>query len=276
MELKKQFTFWGVRGSTPASGVNTGKIGGHTSCSSIQVSEGNLLIIDTGTGVAKVGQNLMKKERGQRLGLAILYTHFHLDHIQGLPFFAPLYSSRTSITFYSFYRPRTAEACLKRLMGGRLFPVGFSETPSKKIFIQIPKDSFEIGDIRIESCRLLHPQGCRAYRFQTQNRSLVLATDTEHPGKGLDEKLVAFSSGADFLVYDAMYTPAEYRAGKKDWGHSTWLEGAKLAEKAGTGNLYLSHFNPGHSDEKIEELLKRARRIFPSTYAAKEGKRITL
>ena len=101
-----------------------------------------------------------------------------------------------------------------------------------------------------------------------------MATDTEHPEDGLNEELISLSLKADALIYDAMFTPAEYRTGKKGWGHSTWLEGAKLAREAGVKKLYLSHFNPKHSEKKIKHFVSRARRIFPATFAAGEGKTI--
>lgn len=101
-----------------------------------------------------------------------------------------------------------------------------------------------------------------------------MATDTEHPEKGLHTDLVSFCQEAGTLIYDAMFTPAEYRAGKKGWGHSTWLAGVKVAQEAGVGNLFLSHLNSWHADGKIEKIVEQARKKFPSTLAAQEGKRI--
>ena len=159
-------------------------------------------------------------------------------------------------------------------MGGRLFPISFEKTHSKKRYKKIPSGGFRIGAVHISHCRLRHPQGSLAFKFKEKNRSVVLATDTEHPMEGVDEKLAAFALKADCLIYDAMYTPQEYRAGRKGWGHSTWKAGVKLAREAKVRTLFLSHYNPLHTDTKIDRLLQMARKEFPRTLSAREGKKI--
>ncbi len=115
-----------------------------------------------------------------------------------------------------------------------------------------------------------------AFRFQDKHRSVVLATDTEHPENGIDEELAAFAHGADYFIYDAMLTPSEYKAGKEGWGHSTWEEGIKVAKKAEAGHLVLSHFNPIHSDSKIDQILSQSKKKLPKTLAVKEGQKIKI
>jgi len=271
-----EFTFLGVRGSTPASGNNFNKYGGHTSCSLVQLSGKEKIIVDTGTGIIGWGNELIKKQDGRSLRLNILFTHFHLDHLMGLLFFNPLYLPSTQITFYSLLSPKSLEKCLGSLMGGRFFPVKFMETPSKKIFKKIPPGKFRVGGIQISHCPLNHPQGALAFKFQYKYKSVVLATDTEHPEEGIDEALAAFAHGSDYFIYDAMLTPPEYRAGKKGWGHSTWEEGIKVAKKAEVGRLVLSHFNPIHTDSKIDQILSQTKKDFPKTLAAKEGQKIKI
>ncbi len=271
-----EFTFLGVRGSTPASGKNFNEYGGHTSCSLVQLQDREIIVVDTGTGIIGWGQDLMKSPAGSSLRLNILFTHFHLDHLMGILFFDPLYSPSTQITFYSSLYPKSLEKCLSNLMGGRFFPIKFMETPSKKIFRKIPPGKFRIGGIQISHCPLNHPQGALAFKFQNKHRSVVLATDTEHPKDGIDEELAAFAHGADYLIYDAMLTPSEYRAGKKGWGHSTWEEGIKVAKKAEVGRLVLSHFNPIHTDSKIDQILSQSKKKLPKTFAAREGQKIIL
>jgi phosphoribosyl 1,2-cyclic phosphodiesterase len=271
-----EYTFLGVRGSTPASGRNFNKYGGHTSCSIVNLTEREKIVVDTGTGIIGWGQDLKKNPGGRSLRLSILFTHFHLDHLMGLLFFNPLYSPSTQITFYSSLSPKGLEKCLSSLMGGRYFPFKFMATPSKKIFRKIPPGKFRIGGIQISHCPLNHPQGALAFKFQDKNKSVVLATDTEHLKDGLDEKLTAFAHGADYLIYDAMFTPSEYKAGKQGWGHSTWKEGTRIAKSAQVDHLVLSHFNPIHSDRKIDQILAQSKKKFPKTLAAKEKMKITI
>lgn len=266
MELK----FWGLRGTMPVSGKGWIKYGGHTPCASVETSRGQLIIIDAGTGLKRLGDRLMKEAQGKPLDLHILLTHFHLDHILGLPFFAPLYSAASSLTFYAATDPDETKKCLARLMEDRLFPMNFAMTPSQKSFKKLPEGEFEIGSTKISSCPLNHPQGSVAYRIQDEGQVVVFATDTEHPETGVDERLASFAREADILIYDAFYTPEEYAAGKQDWGHSTWFAGTDLAEAARVRNLCLSHFNPDHTDKQIDKIISLAREKFPRTKGARE------
>jgi phosphoribosyl 1,2-cyclic phosphodiesterase len=259
MDSTSNLVFWGVRGTCPVSGKDRNKYGGHTPCASLEVANGEVLIVDAGTGIRGLGESLLREKKGQPLRLHLFFTHFHLDHIQGIPFFAPLYSAETSLAVYSDAAAEETEKQLSFLMGGRFFPVPFRETASRKKFAQVPREGLKIGDCRISFCPLHHPQGSVAYKIETGAETIVMATDTEHPERGVDEKLAEFSSGSDVLVYDATFTPAEYESGKSGWGHSTWLEGTKLAEEAGVENLCLSHFNPDHSDVLIDEIVSSIR-----------------
>lgn len=267
---KMNIEFWGVRGTFPVSGRDNMKYGGHTPCALIKIAGKEQIIVDAGTGISSLGNKLIKEVGNGPLKLHILLTHFHLDHIMGLPFFPPLYSPAVSMIFYTAVSAAEAEAYLSGLMGGKYFPVGFKETPSRKIFRKIPEGSFNIGEVEISSHPLRHPQGSVAYRLKHNGETIIFATDTEHPEKGIDKGLASFCSNASTLVYDAAFTPEEYKAGKVGWGHSTWFEGTKLAHKAGVDNLYLSHFNPFHSDKQIDKIVFLARERFPKTYAARE------
>ncbi len=270
MDKTPDLIFWGVRGSCPVSGKSRVKYGGHTPCASLETEDGQILVVDAGTGIRKLGESLRKEKEGEPFHLHLLLTHFHLDHIQGLPFFEPLYSEGTTLTVYADIRAEEIEKQLGRLMGGRFFPISFKDSQARKNFVSIPQEGFEIDNFRISFCPLRHPQGSIAYKIRSQDKTIVMATDTEHAEKGIDKALAEFAAGSDIFVYDATFTPDEYDAGKKGWGHSTWLAGTKLAAEAEVGNLYLSHFNPGHSDAQIDRILSSARERFDRTFGAAE------
>ncbi len=271
MELE----FFGVRGSTPVSGKNRNKYGGHSPSVGVFTSEGECIILDAGTGIKTLGDQLEKKQKGP-YALHLLLTHFHLDHIIGLPFFAPLYSPRATLHISAACSPEETEKNLSGIMAGRYFPLDFRDTPSKKTFKDISGSGFHLGGAVISSCPLHHPQGSVSYKIEENGKVLVYATDTEPGNKELDERLIAHVRGADLLVFDAMFTPEEYEAGRQGWGHSTWLEGTKVARVAGVRKLFFSHFNPDHSDKMIDAFVSRARKEFSSCSGAREGQRIPL
>jgi ribonuclease BN (tRNA processing enzyme) len=266
MELE----FWGVRGTAPVSGRDTVRFGGHTPCAALRSSAGELLVIDAGTGIKRLGERLMAESGKAGFKVDLLLTHFHLDHITGLPFFAPLYAPQAVIQFYSPAAPKETEKYLGGLQMGSYFPVAFKETASQKRFLKPDEAGFSIGTFRISHCPLNHPQGCVAYRVEEGGLSVVFATDTEPPEYGYDERLAAFIRGATYFICDATFTPQEYRV-RQGWGHSTWLDGTNLARTAGVKNLMLSHFNPDHNDSQITEMVRLARKEFRRTFAAREG-----
>jgi len=267
MELE----FWGTRGTCPVSGKDKVKYGGHTACASLTAPSGEVIIIDAGTGLRDLGRKLAAEHRETCPHLHLLLTHFHLDHVMGLPFFSPLYSERATVTFYSEAEPEETECLLAALMAGRLFPVDVAELRSSRHFKKLPAGSLEIGGLRISHHALNHPQGSVAFRLDSGGRSVVFSTDTEHPLKGVDEGLADFSRKADTFIYDATFTPEEYEAHRRGWGHSTWEAGTKLAEAAAVGRLYLSHLNPDFSDRQVDGIVRQARRQFPRTLALHPG-----
>jgi phosphoribosyl 1,2-cyclic phosphodiesterase len=268
--------FWGVRGTFPSPGRNKVRYGGHTPCASIHSKSGELVVIDAGTGIKDLGDRLVGENCAEDLRIILFLTHFHLDHVMGFPFFAPLLREDAEIVVYSPAQPEHAECYLGGLVADRYFPLDLDEMKARKSYKILPLEGLEIGGLKITSLPLHHPQGSCGYRIEDGGRSVVFATDTEHPEKGIDEKLAAFAAGTNHLICDATYTPEEYRNGKRGWGHSTWFEGTRLAAAAGAENLLLSHLNPDHEDDLVDGLAASAREYFKKTTAARQGLRLFL
>jgi ribonuclease BN (tRNA processing enzyme) len=267
--------FWGVRGTVPVSSPETAKYGGATMCAAVRSSSKDIVVVDAGTGIKPLGDSLVRSRKGP-LKLHLLLTHFHLDHIVGFPFFAPLWSADTELVIYAPAPPAETEAALSVLMGGRFFPLDYAATAAAKSVRPVPNGTFAVGGLRISACPLHHPQGSVAYKIEESVRKVVFATDTEHPELGVDVRLRDFSRGADLLVCDATFTPEEYAAGRKGWGHSTWQAGARLAKEAGVKKLLLSHLNPDHNDSRVDMIVNLAKWEFPAVEAARAGWRRSL
>jgi len=265
--------FWGVRGSFAVQGKKYLFFGGATSCASIEIDKDNLLIIDAGTGIKDLGYFLSRQKRKPEMSLFL--THFHLDHIMGLPSFQPLYEEDTILNIYSALSPASTRFLLDRLMGGSFFPKTFSRTASQKKIYQLGRE-MQLGEVIISSAPLPHPGGSLALRFERESRSIVFATDAEPPEEKWGERIVTLARGATYLVGDAMFTPREYAQGKKGWGHASWRAALKLAREADCSHLVLSHWNPDHDDRMIRAIISQIRKEFPRLYGARPGSKIIL
>jgi ribonuclease BN (tRNA processing enzyme) len=263
--------FFGIRGTCPIAPRRGTIYGGHTPSALVRTSSGANIIVDAGTGLLPLEKALSGGTGKTSRRLHMLLTHFHFDHVSGLPFFRALYRKDADLRFYSDGTPASLRCRLGAFMTGPYFPVEFEASSSRKEYRRVGSRPVEIGGALVSTCPLNHPQGCAAYRIEENGRSVVFATDTEHYAEGVDSRLAAFALGTDVLIYDATFTPADYVAGKKGWGHSTWAAGVELARAAGAGKLVLSHLNPDYPDMKIARLETAARRAFPRSVFAREG-----
>jgi phosphoribosyl 1,2-cyclic phosphodiesterase len=262
--------FRGVRGSIPTPARENLGFGGNTSCLEVRSSEGDLLMIDAGSGARQLGLDLADEFAGGNLDLHVLFTHFHWDHIQGLPFFAPLTGPANRITFHA---ARSAEETRNILAGQMLkpyYPIGFDDLSAQREFVETTCQTTRLGNIVVHPFPLNHPQGANGYRLEAGGAVIVHASDLEHGDPRLDSILRDYAQGADVLIYDAQYSPEEYET-RRGWGHSTWLEAARVARDAQAKRLILFHHDPGHDDQTLESLADQARRTFENTEAAKEG-----
>jgi phosphoribosyl 1,2-cyclic phosphodiesterase len=267
--------FWGVRGSIASPGPDTAGVGGNTSCVEVQCGS-TLLVLDAGTGVRKLGDKLLGEGA---VDATILLSHLHWDHIQGLPFFVPAYvpSSRLQVVGTANGVMALREA-LAHQMTAPVFPVRLDELGAQIQLREVKSgEAFEVGEARVKVAKLNHPGGVHAYRIEHGGQSVVYATDTEHYAC-VDPTLRALAEGADVLIYDAQYTPEEYRGdhgrSKVGWGHSTYVAGAELARAAGVGRLVLFHHDPQRTDAGVLDIERRTRELFASSVAAREGMEI--
>ena len=267
--------FWGVRGSIPTARRDTFEFGGNTACVEVRVPGQDVLIIDGGSGIRNLGLSLLEEFKSEPLKLHLFLTHFHWDHIQGLPFFDPLYSGANKVTFHSGRAPGEAREILEGQMSTPYFPVNFELLRAKREFVRACPEVFRSGPLTVQAFPLNHPQSAVGYRFECNGRVLVHASDCEHGHEKLDSVLREYAEGADVLVYDTQYTPEEYET-KKGWGHSTWLEATRVAKDSRVKQLVLFHHDPSHTDQIIRENVDRARCLFENTFAAQEGWSIEL
>lgn len=265
--MTRELKFWGVRGTFPAPGPYHARYGGHTPCASVETPAG-VLVVDAGSGLRDLGLSLEASNAPPRVTL--LLTHFHLDHIMGFPFFGPLLMEGAEIAVFAPAAPAEIRQYLAALMAAKLFPIDLEATKARTSFHRF-EEGLIVGGVRVTSCPLRHPQGSVAYRLEGDEGSIVFATDTEPPETGFDERLAAFAAGTTHLVCDATYTPEEYAAGKKGWGHGTWRDAVEVGRASGARNVYLSHHNPDHEDICVRELVEAARNVLPCVTGARQG-----
>ncbi|MFT3695016.1 MAG: MBL fold metallo-hydrolase [Kofleriaceae bacterium] len=277
--------FWGVRGSIPVPGRATNRYGGNTSCVEVRPERGNPIIIDAGTGIRKLGKSLMEEAFGEGRGnVSILISHTHWDHVQGLPFFSPLYRPGNQIQIFARQRDMHLEAVFSQQHHDAYFPVQLSALHADMQFHEVIEGAqFEIGDAKVTCARLNHPWVAIAYRIDVDQAAVVYCSDTapfsdillgrdfiEKPQMGTlpppvrDELaamragVVQLARGADLLIYDTQFTPEEYKV-RPHWGHSRPDDAIEIAREAKVKQLCLFHHAPMRSDDDNDRILELAK-----------------
>lgn len=270
--------FWGVRGSVPVPGPTTVRHGGNTSCVEVR-AEGEILILDCGTGVRGLGDELQREFSGQPLRLSMLVTHSHWDHVQGFPFFQPAYEARNQIRVFGFEGAREGLAGIfSGQMESPYFPIGLGQLPSHVVFEELKQMRFSVGPLPVQAAFVNHPGICVGYRIEVPGCAVVYVPDHEpfmrkliasRPAEASsadatafarreDERFLDFIREAGVLILDAQYDEAEYRA-HVGWGHSCVEDAVDLAIRGGVRRLFLFHHDPSHTDERLDEMLAQGR-----------------
>ncbi len=267
--------FWGVRGSIPTPGPGTIHTGGNTACVELLCGK-KRIILDGGTGVRTLGDHLMAESP---LHAAMFFSHMHWDHIQGFPFFKPALAPGNH---FELYGGKNLNTTLAETLSGQMnfpnFPLTLEQMASTIEFHEFHNgEVVDLGEgVSVKALSLNHPNGCYGYRVEFEGSSVAYCTDTEHDDTP-DAHVIELAKDADLFVYDAQYTPEEYRGEgsipKRGWGHSTFEEGAALAKASGAKRLILFHHDPAHSDDDVLEIERRCRELFKDTDAAREGLR---
>lgn len=268
--------FWGVRGSIACPGPDTIRYGGNTPCIEVRCGE-HVVIFDAGTGLRPLGNALVRNPKIRDVD--IFLTHCHLDHVTGLPFFAPFFidSYKVRVWAGNLLPDSSVEQVMRKIMSSPLFPVE----------VEVFKAATEYRDFRsgdvlhpfegatLHTAPLDHPDGASGYRLEYGGKVFALISDTSgFPGKR-DRELVQLARGADLIVYDATYTEEEI-ATRETWGHSTWNRGIRLANEAGAKQLCLFHHDPSHDDDFMDALAADASDARPGTITAREGQIVDL
>jgi phosphoribosyl 1,2-cyclic phosphodiesterase len=277
--------FWGTRGSIAAPGPDTVKYGGNTACVEVVSNFGIRLVIDAGTGIRALGDELV--QTGKPVHLTLLITHAHWDHVLGMAFFKPVYLESTVLNIDGCPKAFWSLANIfDNRKGDGYFPVAFDELKARIRHLEkIPQGLLRLGDLTIEGIETNHPQGGMGFKIQENGRCLVFLTDNElRDDAPLGRQLVDFanfSQGCDLLIHDAQYLPEELDA-HRGWGHSSFADVVELAVLAQVPRVILFHHDPGRTDREVKEIEVRARKLVKDkkkairVSAAREGQTILL
>lgn len=274
---------WGCRGSLPTPGPATVRYGGNTSCVEVSTSDGGRVILDAGTGIKPLGAAL---EPGAPIHL--LLTHLHLDHLEGLRFFGPLWRPETELHVWGPPSPlHSLEERIARAVSPPLFPLELADSPARVVFHDVPHNPWEIDGVRLFALPVSHPGPTLGHRVEVDGRSLAYIPDHE-PVLGVELESLepewisghALADGVDVLLHDCQFAESEY-PDRVGWGHSSVAHAVAFARASEVGRLVLFHHDPDRTDEGVDRLLERARVLWDDASptppdAAREGMAIQL
>ena len=270
--------FFGVRGSISVSGSEFQEFGGNTTCVMLEGPE-RTVILDAGTGIRKLGKELMEDPKiGIERPCYLLFSHFHWDHIQGLPFFGPAYDPKRTFTISAIGKERTGmdlRSIFEVQMQEEYFPVKLDGMGANIEFLHIMDDEYGVENASVRAVRHNHPGGAYSYRLQDlEGKVVVFCTDIEH-GDEIDQNIVELARDADVLIHDGQYTPDELPR-YKGWGHSSWEQAVEVAQQANVKQLIVTHHDPDHDDEFLLDIEKQVQQHLPNARLAREDMEIVL
>ncbi len=260
-----KITFYGVRGSCPCSGDRYRRYGGNTSCLVIGIEGDEPLIVDLGTGLRGLGDDIQKETRalGTPMHGTALLTHLHFDHILGIPFFAPLHDPGARLTVHGPAQPTgSLKDALHAAVQPPVFPIHMEQFRGEVITIDTSDEDFSVGGAKVMARHIPHSGPTLGYRIESEGRSLAYLPDHQAPldRRTIPEAVLELCHDVDLLVHDGQYTDDEFSE-KADWGHSTGAYAVHVAAESGARRLLLSHHDPSHTDRELDRILNAARRL---------------
>jgi phosphoribosyl 1,2-cyclic phosphodiesterase len=274
---------WGCRGSVPTPGPDTVEYGGNTSCVEVVMDDDAALVLDAGTGIRSLGLDLVRRGTKQ---IHLFLTHLHLDHLEGLRFFAPLWDPDVVMDVWGPPSPVVSlRERILRAFSPPLFPLDLRDVPARVTFRDLPMEPWHADGLTLSSALVLHPGPTVGFRLDTGRSILAYLPDHEPALAGIDNRSrdwisgAALATGADFLLHDAQYLADEYIA-RIGWGHSSVDDAVAFARAVDAQRLVLFHHEPARSDRGLEELQDRASELLgrdrPQPLLAREGMEIEL
>lgn len=262
---------WGARGSIPVSGREYVKYGGDTTCIEIRDASDEVIVVDAGSGIRRLGNKILGEKRTD---ISMIFTHSHWDHILGFPFFKPIYSKNNRMHLYGCKRHQgNIKMMLSRVMLPPYFPVPYELVQAELTYNSLC-DTTQVHGIEVTPITLSHPNMGQGYKFEENGKSFVFLTDNElsygHRGGRSFDEYVEFAQGADLLFHDAEYTAPEYERLTKGWGHSTYVDALELAIRAGVKKFGLFHLNQDRPDSGVDAMVADCRRILEQRGVAME------
>ena len=260
-----RLTVWGCRGSIPTPGAETVRYGGNTSCVEVSTADGTTIVLDAGTGIRGLGSELAQRDARR---VHLLLTHLHLDHLEGLRFFAPLWDSRVTVDIWGPPSPVSSlQERIARSFSPPLFPVDLRDVPAQVTFHDVPREAWSIDGVSVRAALVVHPGPTVGYRLEARGSSFTYLPDHEPALAGaIADKSRdwisggAIADGADVLFHDSQYSEDEY-TDRIGWGHSSVADAVAFGHTVQTERLILFHHEPQHDDDALDALGSRAREL---------------
>jgi phosphoribosyl 1,2-cyclic phosphodiesterase len=267
-----ELNFYGTRGSLPVCDSRFQEFGGDTTCISLFRADKNaMIILDAGSGIRNLGKEICKNHAFPNQ-LDLIFSHFHWDHIQGLPFFGPAYNPNNSINICTMGfegTPTLLEEIFKTQMQSVYFPIALDKMGCKFQFRPHQDNLIKCDDANVFGIKQNHPGDSYGYRIEVLGYSIVVCTDIEH-GEAINQDIVRFANNADLLIHDAQYTNEELKT-QCGWGHSSHSQAIEVAEQANVKQLILTHHDPEHDDEFLRRVERKCQDRFRNSLLARAG-----